>query len=162
MLSGSNRGKSVDFLASPSYPERVDSIQKNERKDRSCVILCDDDEIIRKITGKMIRACGYEPLLVASGSDLIQLFLDGLPENIMALIVDFDMPDMDGFSVLKALGKKCSSIPVVLTSGHCEEECRQQREAQGVSHYLMKPYSLDGLNELLRLIERSYGAAVNE
>ncbi|MEM6530471.1 MAG: adenylate/guanylate cyclase domain-containing protein, partial [Chloroflexota bacterium] len=72
------------------------------------------------------------------------------------ILLDLQMPRMDGREVLQALAERGVDIPVVLMTFHGSEEIAIEVYRLGVKDYVKKPYSVD---EMLNAIERSLSEA---
>lgn len=121
------------------------------------VALCDDEAILRKIAHKMISACGYEPCVLDSGSKLIAFLENGGLENLTAIIVDLQMPDMSGAELFTRLKETAPDVPVIISTGHIENDYVREAIEAGAVHFLNKPYSMA---ELCRSIDIAAGAAL--
>src|SRR5688572_22633062 len=72
--------------------------------------------------------------------------------NPDVILLDFQMPRMNGAQVLAALQEQGLNIPVILMTFHGSEEVVMQVYRLGVRDYIKKPFSVD---EMLLAIERS-------
>src|SRR5690606_19540916 len=89
----------------------------------------------------MLEKLGYQAHVVSGG----QLALDWLQQHNAALILlDIEMPQMDGFATLKAL-RQCSkldNIPVLALTAHHSAELSAQIHNSGFTDMLTKPVDL--------------------
>lgn len=119
------------------------------------VLIVDDDPIFNFLHARMlaIGVLAGETESALNGRQALELLKNNpqaLPEVIL---LDLTMPEMDGFGFLEAL--KQLNIPgiqnisiVVITSSINPKDSERVREL-GVSHYLVKPISLEVLREVL-------------
>jgi CheY-like chemotaxis protein len=79
------------------------------------VLIVDDDERNRRLTGDVLRAGGFRTLEAASGAEALAVAHEHLPDVIL---MDIRLPDMDGVAVARALGERerTLQIPVVALS----------------------------------------------
>ncbi len=121
------------------------------------VILCVDDDrnglALRKL---MLESKGYVVVAASSGPAGIQL---SRRVSVDAVVLDFEMPGMDGEQVARVLRRERPTLPIVLLSGSGDVP---KSVLSMVNEYLQKDSSelielLDGA--LLRLTEKSYGRA---
>ena len=114
------------------------------------LLIVDDDPIIRESYAALLRAEGYRVSLTNDGSEALSRLLQGTVDP-SAILLDFQMPRMDGLGFRAAQLDKptIAAIPVVMCSG--AEEPRDATRALGVSEWLPKP--VDG-ETLLKAIRR--------
>jgi len=99
------------------------------------VIVVDDDPDVRESLSLLLQAHQYRVVAAVHGRDALDQILGGYVPHVMLL--DLDMPVMDGFQVLAELRKnrKCDPIRIIILSA-----LRDQRIwALGVHDYLTKP-----------------------
>ena len=79
---------------------------------------------------------------------MVMKFCFSWPKNRIGLILlDWNMPKMDGFEVLKRIKehKRLGSIPVLMVSTESEEESVKRAMAAGATGYIPKPFSPEEL-----------------
>ena len=82
-------------------------------------ILCvDDDPVILELHGTLLRSKGYEVFTAPDGPTGIVLTRT---HRIDAVVLDFNMPGMDGNEVAQVLRKEQPNLPVVIWTG-CPDE----------------------------------------
>ena len=85
-----------------------------------------------------------------SGQELIDL-IEGLPApRIDCIVLDIQMPNLNGLEVQERLVKSHSRIPVIFITAHDEVGMREQTLAVGGVGFLRKPFSDELLIETLR------------
>ena len=113
------------------------------------ILLVDDDPEVAAGIEQLLTAYGYEVSVVNSGTAALEAAGRFRAD---AVVLDFQLPDMDGGAVFRKLRERSPSLPVVFSSGHL----RSLRDA-GVSSdaprvfLLTKPYESA---ELVEAIER--------
>jgi DNA-binding response OmpR family regulator len=114
------------------------------------ILVIDDEQGIREFLDTFLRRKGYDVLLAASGREGLKVFRRERPD---AVVLDLNMPGIDGLTVLQEIRNLNPSQPVIILTeaGTAEEE--QQCRALGVTEYVVKEFSLhllgDSLNRLL-------------
>jgi CheY-like chemotaxis protein len=127
-------------------------IQLNPRAgSKAAVLIVDDEFFMRDVASRALRAAGYQIRTAADGREAVEL-LRSDPAGVQLVLLDLLMPKQDGWTTLQALRAIRSDIPVLLTSGQCEEEMRGRCQEVQARGFLAKPYTLETLT---RTVERA-------
>jgi DNA-binding response OmpR family regulator len=110
------------------------------------ILVVEDDEAIREGLADALRSEGYEVLAAATGHDGLHL---GLTEDPDLVVLDINLPGLDGFEVLKRLRGDALETPVLLLTARGLERDRVRGLDLGADDYVVKPF---GLAELLARI----------
>ena len=112
------------------------------------IMVIDDSLTVRKITGRLLARHGYRVLTARDGVDALEQLRAETPA---VLLVDIEMPRMDGFELTRAVraDARLAHLPIIMITSRIADKHRQHAFEAGVNHYLGKPYNED---ELLRLI----------
>ena len=108
------------------------------------ILICDDEEGMRRYLGKMLQSWSY--LTESFASPL--LLLKSLKETESApdlLLLDVKMPEMDGIEVLKQLKDLQPQLPVIMMTGHGTIESAVEAMKYGAYDYLTKPFPQEKL-----------------
>ena len=102
------------------------------------IFLVDDDVMSLKV-GRSILQDHYIVIPVTSGSMLLEM-LDKFDADLVLL--DIEMPEMDGYQVMRALraNPRTATVPVILLAGKRDDD-RQQGFLLGATDYIRKPFS---------------------
>jgi len=108
------------------------------------VLAIDDDKTTLEILEFQLRSFGYTIIAERHPSKSVELAKEFLPDVIL---LDLNMPDMNGFEVMKALKKDklTSEIPVVILTINKDKESVIDAMRYGVFDYIVKPYDPDKL-----------------
>ena len=110
------------------------------------IFIVDDDDATRDSLRLLVECEGFESRNFASG----RLFLDGVrPTRGDCLILDVNMPGMNGFEVLTELDRRGERIPVIVITARPDPSTKRQAEAAGAA-LLEKPLVA---GELLTLVK---------
>ncbi|MCL4474955.1 MAG: response regulator transcription factor [Nitrospirae bacterium] len=120
-----------------------------ERLEKKSVLLVEDDSVVRDmIRGTLEREYGV--LEASKCSEAVS----HLKNPIDLALLDYDLPDGDGFEVLKAIRELNQAIPVILITAYGHEELVIKAFRSGVVDYIKKPicfkYLLGKVSEILR------------
>jgi len=112
------------------------------------VMIVDDSLTVRKITGRLLSREGYHVLTAKDGVDALEQLLDVVPD---VMLVDIEMPRMDGFDLTRNVkgDARLKDVPIIMITSRTADKHRNYAKEIGVNHYLGKPYQEE---ELLGLI----------
>jgi len=82
-----------------------------------CILLADDEDVVRKTTAEALRCMGFTVLDAQNGRQALQLFLARRNE-IHAVILDIVMPEMGGIKTARRMRETKATLPIVLMSGY--------------------------------------------
>ncbi len=113
------------------------------------ILLIEDNLEMRENTAEILELSNYEVIVAANGKEGIELAKKELPNLI---ICDIMMPELDGYGVLRVLGKlpETAGIPFIFLTAKSEKEDFRKGMSMGADDYLTKPF--DDV-ELLDIIE---------
>ncbi|MDZ4768502.1 MAG: response regulator [Chloroflexota bacterium] len=114
------------------------------------VLIIDDEIQIRRFLRISLEANGYRVSEAVAGEPGIAEAARLRPELI---ILDLELPDIDGFEVLKRL-REWSQVPVIVLSVRGEDRDKIAALDSGADDYLTKPFSVDELMARLRVALR--------
>ncbi|KAF9661045.1 hypothetical protein SADUNF_Sadunf19G0027100 [Salix dunnii] len=121
------------------------------------VILADDDALNRTVTKKLLEKLGCEVTAVSSGFECLSALR--CAENPVRLVVlDIQMPDMDGFEVATRIRKfRSRSWPMIIAvTASAEDNVWERCLQMGMNGMLRKPVLLQGMaDELQRVLQRA-------
>lgn len=122
------------------------------------VLVVDDDPCIQRLLDQMLQTLGYRVVLAGNGEEALAKLVEQ-PVNLVLL--DLNLPGMDGLEVLKRVRKSKTHPAVVLMSGSVSIEDAVQAMKSGACHCLTKPLSLKDLEQTLReaLVRQQLGEA---
>ncbi|WP_181704710.1 response regulator [Chthonobacter rhizosphaerae] len=80
------------------------------------ILLVDDDPLVRDVTSAMLEHHGYAVLEAACGRDALAVIERGEPVDM--LLVDFQMPGMNGVAVAEAVTRARPDMPVLFLTGY--------------------------------------------
>jgi CheY-like chemotaxis protein len=84
---------------------------------KSPTVLCvDDDARFRELYGKLLRLNGYEVIAASNGRHALHVF-DAKDKEIDAVILDYEMPGMNGLELAEGLKQRQPTLPVIMVSG---------------------------------------------
>jgi len=112
------------------------------------ILVIDDDEQIRALMHEVLTSTGYEVILSPDGVDAIEKLS---AVNVDLVILDMNMPKMNGISFLKyTKEKKLTRAPILMVTGMSDPEQRAESYRLGVYDYISKP---EDIQVMLKRIE---------
>jgi signal transduction histidine kinase/CheY-like chemotaxis protein len=122
------------------------------------VLVMDDDEDVREVLARMLKALGYEPLVTRDGAEAVatyrRLHVDG--ERFVAVIMDLTVPGgMGGREAMSELLRLDPGVRGIVISGYSNDPVMSRPRDFGFSDVIPKPVGLAGLRETLARIEAS-------
>jgi two-component system NtrC family sensor kinase len=118
------------------------------------LIIEDRRENIVHLANNVLKPKGYRVITAMDGQRGLQRILSDRPDLI---ILDLNMPKMDGLEVLATLQEQQVDIPVILTTFYGSEQVAQQALQLGAADYVVKPFSA---GEMLDAVERALAQRV--
>jgi PAS domain S-box-containing protein len=108
------------------------------------ILVVDDEESVRLIMRSTLESFGYRAVCAADGAEAVGLFRSA-PALFSMAVVDMQMPGLDGGRTIVALRHMRPDLPIVGASGLATSQNREQAAANGVRHFLDKPFSVETL-----------------
>lgn len=112
------------------------------------VHVVDDDEPVRSAIAMLLEACGWRACVHASARDFLSA--NGCCKDTDCLIMDLNMPDMDGMELLDELRAKGRWFPVIVVTGYPDSNLAARARHAGVRAVLKKPFNDKLLMDLVR------------
>jgi two-component system chemotaxis response regulator CheY len=115
-------------------------------------LVVDDSRPIRRIEGEILTELGFDTRDACHGKEALERLKDAPPPDVV--LVDWNMPEMDGLEFIKAVRRDSRYAGVVILMVTTETETDQMLRAlsAGADEYLMKPFAKEGLVDKLRLL----------
>ena len=118
---------------------------KETRIGRRLLIIDNDPHICEGLKDRL-EAMGYSVIVAHDGrTGLAMMALEGKDTPIGGVILDVQMPVMDGIEVLQELRIHHKNVPVLMMSAGGDRGILEQALAMGADHYIMKPFEARSL-----------------
>jgi nitrogen-specific signal transduction histidine kinase/CheY-like chemotaxis protein len=109
------------------------------------VLYVDDDPVMGLLVQALLQRAGYR--VSCSDKPRTALALACADDDLVDLLVtDYNMPEMSGLDLVRALQQQRPGLPVVLTSGYVSDSMRLEAERAGVQFLMQKEYTLEQLS----------------
>ena len=109
------------------------------------ILVVDDEESIHLLYREEFEEEGYDVISAMSGEEALKLFKEQEPDLV---VLDINMPGMDGIEVLRQMKQMKPDVPVILSSAY--PEYKQDLASWASDDYIVKSFSMDELKESVR------------
>ena len=116
------------------------------------ILIADDEEVVVEIMARKIASHGYAVITACDGQDAWEKIKSAEPDII---ILDLNMPKMDGWAVLTQLRHQPPSkkwIPVIIVSAQRDLNDFKKGVNLEADHYLAKPCQLEDILKAIRIM----------
>lgn len=110
--------------------------QPADRDVRKTVLVVEDNVLNRELANAVLKSAGYNVILAKDGAEALMLLGR---EQVDLLLLDVDLPFIDGHKVLEALREKGIDVPTIFISGLPGEEPEVRAFAIGAADFIRKP-----------------------
>jgi signal transduction histidine kinase/CheY-like chemotaxis protein/HPt (histidine-containing phosphotransfer) domain-containing protein len=119
------------------------------------VMAVEDDELNRKVLCEMLEYEGAVVTLAESGPEALECLEKAGPTGYSIVLMDVQMPMMDGYEVTRHIHLAAPGLPVVGLTAHAMDDERERCIAAGMVAHITKPINVDDLVAVLQ--EKSLG-----
>lgn len=118
------------------------------------VLVVDDSRAIRMILGKQLKQMGFTVTEASNGREALQKIEASSPTTFALAMVDWNMPEMNGLELVKAVRAQAQyqSVKVVMVTTETEFEQMSTALNAGADDYIMKPFTSEVITEKLQLL----------
>jgi class 3 adenylate cyclase/DNA-binding response OmpR family regulator len=114
------------------------------------ILVVDDSRPLRNFVVQAIADReGFTPLEASDGAEGLEMARSEMPD---LMLLDLEMPRLNGIQVLDALNEEAVDIPVILMTSHGSETIAVEVFRRGVRDYLIKPFHAD---DMFTVIDRA-------
>jgi len=125
--------------------------KSKETMSKLCIMVVDDNGTNRKLLGMILKKLGQEVIEAVDGYQCLAILGEVQPDLIL---MDIEMPGMDGFETTQAIrAKYAHEIRIIACTAHALPEVRNKCIASGMNDWLTKPINNQALIGLLQNIK---------
>jgi PAS domain S-box-containing protein len=140
----------------PRVTEQVTEIKTEKSftempKGTETILLVEDEEIVRKLTVKILEECGYTVIEAANGVKALVLCDKGEYQYDL-LMTDVVMPEMGGRELSEKLKERLPNLRVLFTSGYTDDAVVRHGVIEVNTNFIQKPFSAEALADKIREI----------
>ncbi|NCB07187.1 MAG: PAS domain S-box protein [Bacteroidia bacterium] len=140
--SEENKGSSF-FFTIPAEPvisnEPVKPVisEKQDQKNKKLILVTEDDEISFEYIKTVLKTAGYDYLWAKNGAEAIALCKTN--QNIGLVLMDFNMPVMNGYDTTPKIRELFPSLPIIAQTAYAVAGDKEKILAAGCNDYISKP-----------------------
>lgn len=134
----STKGQGTTFdVYLPAYePQKSDKALLANK----IIMLADDEEMLSELLAELLELNGYNVIRVTSGEEVLKVLTEEIKVDL--LIIDYNMPAMNGIECIERLRKLNFDMPVILSSGSLNID-EIKLEEYNIKSKLTKPYDFE-------------------
>lgn len=110
------------------------------------VLIAEDNALNQRIIEILIKRMGWNYTLVADGTEAVSECLVGTYDVIL---MDIDMPVMNGWDATIEIRKRDVKIPIIALTAYSEESFRKKSFEAGMNMFLSKPYNKEEIYDAI-------------
>jgi signal transduction histidine kinase/ActR/RegA family two-component response regulator len=137
--------------AQASTPSRAPADGAASRGRGERLLYVDDDAVMVMMVEALLERAGYRVRSFIDARAALEV-LRAEPEAFDLVITDYNMPELSGLDVVRALRFIRPALPVIISSGYLSEDIRAAARHAGVRHLLQKEYSTEQLVPLVQQV----------
>jgi PAS domain S-box-containing protein len=134
-----------------SLPAAVEPAPAGDWRASGTVLVVDDDDTVRTVVRRMLKACGLESREASDGRAGVDA-LRAAPDDFVAVLLDMTMPQMGGEEAFREIRRIRPGVPVILMSGYTEQDAAARFRGLGLSGFVQKPFTREALVARLRTV----------
>jgi len=123
---------------------RDQTARKDRRATRGCILVVEDEELLRLAVSKMLRREEFTVLEAGSGTEALDL-LRTHADDITLMLLDVTLPGISSTDVLRETKRLRPDLRVILASAYSNQRVAEVFAGFGPQPFLRKPYLLDDL-----------------
>ncbi len=146
-------------------PEETLPKEKKKEKEKSgvcrgkSVLLVEDNALNREIATAILEEAGMKVDTVNDGDEAVSAILNAPSDRYDLIFMDIQMPKMDGYTATREIrtlpDNRKANIPIVAMTANAFEEDKQKSYESGMNGHIIKPISIEAIEEALDGIFRA-------
>ncbi len=110
------------------------------------ILLTDDNQDTVELIQLILEDSGYNLIIANDGNEAVKICLEQTPDLVL---MDLNMPNMNGFDATKTLRDKGFSNPIVVLTGSESEDDRKRAEEVGCNEYILKTLEMEDVERTI-------------
>ena len=104
------------------------------------ILVVDDEEMMRNLLVSLLSKHGHECETAKDGIEALEKIKN---KSFDSAVIDIVMPLMDGITLTQELLKLFPNLPVMIMTGHADDQFAESAIAAGAREFIKKPFSID-------------------
>lgn len=121
-------------------------VRTRSRETMVRILLVDDEPVIHELVGRFLRHYEFEVLDADHGIAALEILQE---RSVDLVVADIRMPRMDGLLLLEKVRESWPDLPVIMVSGHGDDETEARAFELGANAFMPKPLRLAKLVETI-------------
>lgn len=114
------------------------------------ILLVDDSKTMRNIQKKVLAGLGEVEFSEAGDGLEALTIIASTPSGFDMILIDWNMPNMDGLTLINRIREKDKKTPLVMATTEAEKSRVLEAIRAGVNNYVVKPFTPEGLMEKIK------------
>lgn len=131
----------------------TDNLSEENRLQGKRMLIAEDNQLNREILVELLEMLGMKAECAANGQEAVNLFLQTSPGYFDAILMDVQMPIMDGHTAARQIRASAhpaaATIPIIATTANAFSDDITAALAAGMNAHISKPIDLEQLSQLL-------------
>jgi len=146
-----NMAKDVKATSMSESNEGTTAIKEKTQASDYVVMIVDDSKTDRMIMRKALEPMGITLVEASDGQEALNILKAG-DHNFDAMLIDIEMPRMDGYSLASEIKKynRYKNLPLIAVTSRTSKSDRMRGVESGMVEYITKPYSADYLASVVQ------------
>ena len=108
------------------------------------MLIVDDDRVSRELASRILRRAGYQTEVAENGLQAVEMIEK---HDFDLVLMDLDMPQMDGFESTKQIRKErgADDLPIIALTANTMDDCADRCYRVGMNDYITKPFQIEKL-----------------
>lgn len=157
----SEKGKGSEFIFSVTLSEDIAKTSTSDTLDseplkKLHILIAEDNLLNAQVIVAFLNRLGHTSKVASNGLEALDVLAQ---EDFDAVLMDIEMPEMDGLDATKAIRKgekavRNPEIPVVALTAHALRDYEEKSYSVGMNNYLTKPVDINQLSVVLQQVSK--------
>jgi CheY-like chemotaxis protein len=107
--------------------------------DKKHILVVDDNEVLKMTLSRLLNVEGYTVLTASGGDEAIKIVQN---EYVDLVLLDINMPNVNGYDVLKFIKQNYPSIKVVMVTAYADLKNAVESKKLGADEFITKPFNV--------------------
>jgi len=137
-------------VVAPAHEPRVEA----PRDVKGHIAYIDDEDMLVRVATLSLQRLGHRVTGFVQAKDAVSALLNN-PHEFDVVVTDMNMPEVTGLWVAAEVRKVRGDLPIVLVSGHINEELRRAADESGITTVVGKPFKARELSDIIAALPMS-------